>query len=325
VTVQTVRPQAEGSASVGAPLGGDPRGPRRSRMASRMRRSEVRTGLLMVSPALLGAIVFVAYPLITLLWYSLQEWKPLAGGPVFTGLDNYERLLSDPSVRDSLGATAIFSTGLVVFNIGLALFLAVLLNQKIRGMTAFRTIFFSPVVVSLVAWTLVWTFLLQNNGGINGFLAAVGIDGPNWLREPGWAMASVIVVQVFKGVGLNMVLLLAALQEVPEELVEASKIDGATRARTFRSITLPLISPTLLLVSIVTIIGSLQVFAQIRIMTEGGPSNSTNVLAMYLYQTAFEVKEFGYGSAVGVLLFVLVLGLTLLQWGARKKWVHDEN
>jgi len=294
-------------------------------MAGSTRRSDIRTGLFMVSPALLGAVVFVVYPLVMLFWYSLQEWRPLAGGPVFSGLDNYERLISDPSVRESLVATGIFSVGLVVLNISVALGLAVLLNQKLRGMTAFRTIFFSPVVVSLVAWTLVWTFLLQNNGGINGFLSTVGIEGPNWSREPGWAMASVIVVQVFKGVGLNMVLLLAALQEVPEELIEAARIDGAGKFRIFRSMTLPLISPTLLLVSIVTIIGSLQVFAQIRIMTGGGPSNSTNVLAMYLYQTAFEVKEFGYGSAVGVLLFVIVLGLTLLQWAARKKWVHDEN
>ena len=279
----------------------------------------------MVSPAILGAIVFVIYPLVMLVWYSLQEWRPLAGGPVFTGLDNYVRLVNDPSLRESLTATAIFSVGLVTLNIALALVLAVLLNQKMRGTTVFRTIFFSPVVVSLVAWTLVWTFLLQNNGGINGFLSVIGIDGVNWLREPGWAMASVIVVQVFKGVGLNMILLLAALQEVPEELVEAGRLDGAGRIRIFRSITLPLISPTLLLVSIVTIIGSLQVFAQIRVMTDGGPANSTNVLANYLYQTAFEVKEFGYGSAVGVVLFALVLLLTLVQWTARKKWVHDEH
>lgn len=279
----------------------------------------------MVSPAILGAIVFVIYPLVMLVWYSLQEWRPLAGGPVFTGLDNYVRLVNDPSLRESLTATAIFSVGLVTLNIALALVLAVLLNQKMRGTTVFRTIFFSPVVVSLVAWTLVWTFLLQNNGGLNGFLSVIGIDGVNWLREPGWAMASVIVVQVFKGVGLNMILLLAALQEVPEELVEAGRLDGAGRIRIFRSITLPLISPTLLLVSIVTIIGSLQVFAQIRVMTDGGPANSTNVLANYLYQTAFEVKEFGYGSAVGVVLFALVLLLTLVQWTARKKWVHDEH
>ena len=300
------------------------RGPhKRSRSASRA--NDVRTGLLMVSPAIIGALVFVVYPLIMLLWYSLQEWRPLAGGPVFTGLDNYARLIEDPSLRESLLATGIFSAGLVTLNIALALTLAVLLNQKLRGTTVFRTIFFSPVVVSLVAWTLTWTFLLQNNGGINGFLSVIGLEGVNWLREPGWAMASVIVVQVFKGVGLNMVLLLAALQEVPEELVEAAHLDGAGRPRIFRSITLPLISPTLLLVSIVTIIGSLQVFAQIRVMTDGGPANSTNVLANYLYQTAFEVKEFGYGSAVGVVLFVLVLLLTLVQWSARKKWVHDEN
>jgi multiple sugar transport system permease protein len=292
---------------------------------SRQRRDDLLTGYGMIAPAILGAAVFVVYPLLALLWYSLQEWRPLAGGPVFTGLDNYVRLLSDSTLRDSLVASGIFSLGLVALNLSLALVLAVLLNQKLRGTTVFRTIFFSPVVVSLVAWTLVWTFLLQNNGGINALFTLVGVEGPNWLKDPAWAMLSVIVVQVFKGVGLNMILLLAALQEVPEELVEAARIDGAGRFRVFRSITLPLISPTVLLVSIVTLIGSLQVFAQIRIMTGGGPANSTNVLANYLYQVAFEVKEFGYGSTVGVVMFVLVLGLTLVQWLARTKWVHNEN
>ena len=279
----------------------------------------------MIAPAILGAAVFVVYPLVALTWYSFQDWRPLSGGPEFSGLENYERLLSDTTLRESLIASGIFSVGLVVFNIALALLLATLLNQKLRGTTVFRTIFFSPVVVSLVAWTLVWTFLLQNNGGINALFQMVGLEGPNWLHDTGWAMLSVIVVQVFKGVGLNMILLLAALQDVPEELVEAARIDGASRPRIFRSITLPLISPTLLLVSIVTLIGSLQVFAQIRIMTGGGPSNSTNVLANYLYQVAFEVKEFSYGSAVGIVMFVVVLGLTLVQWLLRSKWVHNEN
>ncbi|MDJ0333887.1 sugar ABC transporter permease [Salinibacterium sp. G-O1] len=279
----------------------------------------------MIAPSILGAAVFVVYPLVALFWYSVQDWRPLAGGPEFSGLDNYIRLLSDTTLRDSLIASGIFSVGLVALNMSIALVLAVLLNQKLAGTTVFRTIFFSPVVVSLVAWTLVWTFLLQNNGGINALFSLVGLEGPNWLKDTGWAMLSVIVVQVFKGVGLNMILLLAALQDVPEELVEASRIDGASRFRVFRSITMPLISPTLLLVSIVTVIGSLQVFAQIRIMTGGGPSNSTNVLANYLYQVAFEVKEFGYGSTVGVVMFVVVLGLTLVQWLARTKWVHNEN
>lgn len=295
------------------------------RRMSRQRRSEIVTGYAMASPALLGSALFVLLPLVALVWYSLNEWKVLTGDMSFVGWANYERLFTDPALLNSLQVTGVFSVGLVVLNISLALVLAVMLNQRFRGTAFFRTVFFSPVVVSLVAWTIVWGFLFQKDGGINGYLELVGIDGPNWLREGPTAMLAVIVVQVFKGVGLNMVLLLAALQGVPEEMREAAALDGAGRARVFRSIVLPLISPTLMLVSIVTVVGSLQVFAQIAVLTSGGPGDSTTVLVYYLYQQAFELKDFGYGSAIAMLLFVIVLVLTLLQWAGRKKWVHYES
>jgi multiple sugar transport system permease protein len=224
-----------------------------------------------------------------------------------------------------LTATGIFSVGLVVFNLSLALLLAVLLNRRWKGVTAFRTIFFSPVVVSLVAWTIVWGFLLQDNGGINGLLALVGIDGPNWLREGPTALLSVIVVQVFKNVGLNMVLFLAALQGVPRELQEAAKVDGANERQIFGRIVVPLISPTILLTLIITIVGSLQVYAQIAVLTQGGPGISTTVLVYYLVQQAFDFHHFGYGSTLAILLFLIVLVLTIAQWQLRKRWVFYEN
>ena len=167
--------------------------------------------------------------------------------------------------------------------------------------------------------------MLQDNGGVNGLLAAAGVDGPNWLRSDGTAMVSVIVVQVFKNVGLNMVLFLAALQGVPQELYEAARVDGASRWRTFWRITMPLISPTILLTSIITVVGSLQVFAQIAILTQGGPGTSTTVLVYYLYQQAFQFHAFGYGSTLSVLLFAIVLVLTVVQWQLRRRWVHHEN
>ncbi|MCS6758455.1 MAG: sugar ABC transporter permease [Candidatus Devosia euplotis] len=151
----------------------------------------------------------------------------------------------------------------------------------------FRTLFFSPVVVSLVAWTIVWSFLLRNNGGINGFLQMLGITDPNWLRNPTTAMISVIVVHAFKNVGLNMILFLAALQGVPKELYEAAHVDDASPFKQFRRITVPMISPTIMLASIITIVGSLQVFAQITVLTQGGPGISTTVPVYYLYQQAF--------------------------------------
>ncbi|MFE3451859.1 carbohydrate ABC transporter permease [Nonomuraea sp. NPDC059194] len=288
------------------------------------RRRDHLLGYLFIGPQLVGSVLFVFLPLALIFSYSLNEWNVLADTFTFVGADNYQRMLSDPNVPSVLTATGLFSVGLVVFNLSLALLLAVLLNQRLPGTTVFRTLFFSPVVVSLVAWTIVWGFLLQNNGGINAILQVVGIEGPNWLRTGSWAMVSVIVVQVFKNVGLNMVLFLAALQGVPKELFEAARLDGASAWTRFRRITLPMISPTVLLTSIITVAGSLQVFAQIAVLTQGGPGTSTTVLVYYLYQQAFQFHHFGYGATLSVLLFVIVLALTLLQWRMRRRWVFHE-
>jgi multiple sugar transport system permease protein len=289
------------------------------------RRREQLAGYLFITPQLIGSIMFVFVPLGLVVWYSLHEWNVLAGTFEFAGTANYEQLANDPKLPGVLAATGLFSIGLVVLNLSLALVLAVLLNQRLRGTIFFRTVFFSPVVVSLVAWTIVWGFLLQDNGGINGLLETAGVDGPNWLRGEGTAMISVVVVQVVKNVGLNMILFLAALQGVPSNLYEASKVDGATRWRQFRSITVPMISPTILLTSIITVVGSLQVFAQIAVLTQGGPGSSTTVLVYYLYQQAFQFHHFGYGATLSVLLFLIVLVLTIVQWQMRKKWVFHES
>ncbi|MBP2551819.1 multiple sugar transport system permease protein [Neorhizobium galegae] len=288
-------------------------------------RRDSLAGFLFIAPQLIGIITFVLVPLGLVFWYSLHEWNVLANTFTFTGSQNYRMVLEDTNLLEVLGATTIFSVGLVVLNLSLALLLAVLLNQKLAGIAVFRALFFSPVVVSLVAWTIVWGFLLQKNGGINGMLLMVGIEGPNWLREDVTAMISVIVVQVFKNVGLNMILFLAALQGVPKELYEAARIDGAPAFKQFRRITLPLISPTILLTSIITIVGSLQVFAQIAVLTQGGPGLSTTVLVYYLYQQAFQFDYFGYGSTLSILLFVIVAVLTFAQWQMRKRIVFYEN
>jgi multiple sugar transport system permease protein len=287
-------------------------------------RRDVLAGWLFAAPQLLGFLLFVLAPLVVVIWYSFRSTNLLAGTSEFAGLRNYEQLVEDPVTSDVARATVLFCIGLVVLNLGLALLLAVLLNQKLRGTTVFRTIFFSPVVVSLVAWTIVWNFLLQDNGGVNAMLQLVGIDGPNWLRGETSAMISVVVVQVIKNVGLNMVLFLAALQGVPQSLLEAAELDGAGPWRRFRTIVLPMISPTTLLTAIITVSGALQVFAQIQILTGGGPSNATNVLVFYFYQQAFGNHDFGYGSALAVVLFVIILLLTLLQWRMRRRWVFYE-
>ncbi|MCE0540676.1 sugar ABC transporter permease [Kineosporia rhizophila] len=288
-------------------------------------RRENLAGWLFIAPQVAGTVVFVLVPLVLVGWYSLHEWNVLAGEFTWTGSENYRQLADDPNLPKVLVATAVFSAGLLVLNLSLALLLAVLLNQRLRGTVVFRTLFFSPVVVSMIAWTIVWGFLLQDNGGINGLLDGVGVDGPNWLRGDATAMASVVVVQVIKNVGLNMVLFLAALQGVPGDLYEAARVDGASRWRSFRSITVPMISPTILLTSIITVVGSLQVFAQIAVLTQGGPGSSTTVLVYYLYQQAFQFHHLGYGATLSLLLFVIVLALTIVQWQMRRKWVFHES
>ncbi len=296
-----------------------------ARRRSATHRSDVRAGYLFIAPQAIGILLFVLVPLGLVFYYSFHEWNVLAGDFTFVGLENFDKLANDPQLGTVLRNTAVFSIGLVVFNLTLALALALALNRRIRGMTFFRTLFFSPVVISLVAWTIVWGFLLQDNGGINAALASFGIEGPNWLREGWGAMASVIVVQVFKNVGLNMVLFLAALQGVPTEVLEASRMDGANSRTTLFRIVLPLISPTILLTSIITVVGSLQVYAQIAVLTQGGPGISTTVLVYYLVQQSFSFHQFGYGSTLAIVLFLIVLVLTVIQWQMRKRWVFYEN
>lgn len=292
--------------------------------ARRLARVDAGVGLAFAAPIVLGVLVFGLIPFGYVVWYALHDWNPLLGEFNWAGLDNFEKLVSDPVVGGSLMTTMMFMGFLVVMNMSLALLLAVLMNQKLRGITTFRAFFFSPVVVSAVAWVVVWNFLVADNGGINGVLAVFGIDGPNWLRDPSTALITVVVIQVFKGVGMNMILLLAALQNVPGELLESARIDGANRWRSFWAVTIPLITPQILLVSMITIISAMDVFVPIQVLTGGGPGRSTTVISYLLYQTAFSKNDFGYASAIGVLLFLITLGLVALQWGTRKRWVQDE-
>ncbi|MEV7284743.1 sugar ABC transporter permease [Streptomyces sp. NPDC093252] len=289
------------------------------------RRRDTLTGYLFILPQLAGVAVFVLLPVGMAIWYSLNQRNVFTGEQTFVGARHYAALADDPQLPEVLLATLLFSGGVVILNITLGLLIAVLLNRRFRGVTFFRTLFFSPVVVSVVAWTLVWGFLLQDNGGINGLLATVGIDGPNWLQRGDTAMVSVILTQVVRSVGVNVVLFLAALQGVPRELYEAARIDGAGSRAVFTRITLPLISPTILLTVIVTIVGALQSFAQIAVLTGGGPELSTTVLVYYVFQQAFEFNDIGYGSTLALMLLSFVMLLTLLQWQLRRKWVFYED
>ena len=282
-------------------------------------------GYAFIAPQMIGFIIFIILPLITIFFFSTEQRNLLTGIVTPVGLDNFRTIFeSDLLFRKVLINTLTFTAGLVPLNIGLALFLATLLNQKLRGITIFRVLFFSPVVTSAVAWAIVWRFMLQGDqGSVNQLLKLVGIDGPNWLRQPQWAMASVIVTLVIKNVGLNTIILLAALTNLPSEYREAATVDGATGWQVFRRITLPLLSPTLLFVTVITVIGSLKVFDHIMLMTAGGPANSTMVLVYYIYYQAFQFFETGYASALAVILFALALVLTIFQWLVRGR-AYDE-
>lgn len=278
-------------------------------------------GYLFITPQVLGFAVFVAFPLVSLVIFSLQDYSLLSGTRTFVGLSNYAQAFGkDLLFMKTFRNTLVFTAGLVPVNVLLALLLAVMLDQKFHGNVIFRTIFFIPVVTSAVAWSLVWRSVLQGeNGALNQMLAMIGIEGPNWLREESWAMISVIIVRVFQNVGMNMILFLTALANIPVEYREAASIDGANRGQSFFKITIPLLAPTMLMVLMITVIGSLRVFDHILLLTAGGPNHSTMVLVYYVYYTAFRSFQPGYASVGALALFVTSLVLTLIQWSARKR------
>lgn len=286
-----------------------------------LKRRDALVGWLFVSPTLLGFLIFFLGPLIAIFIYAMSDWNFLSGEATFVGLSNFEdALLQNPDFWYVLRNSAVFALGLVPLNVALALFLAVALSRPFRGVIIFRTIFFAPVITSAIAWAIVWKFMLQGEGGpINQMLALVGITGPNWLREPNWAMAAVIVTRVIKMVGLNMILYIAALQAIPRDYDEAAGLEGASRWQIFRLITWPLLGPTTLVIVILTTIGSFKVFDHIYQMTGGGPENGTLVLAFYIYQQGFQFFDIGYASALAIIMFVIVTILTLIQVSLRRK------
>ena len=291
-----------------------------------LKRQDALFGYLFVAPQAIGYFLVVLGPLIAVFFFSTQDRNLLSGNVTNVGLANYERMLeNDPFFETVLRNSLVFAAGLVPLNVIMALSLAIMLTQKLRGVIFFRTLFFAPVVTSAVAWAVVWRFLLQENAGVNDALRLFGIDGPNWLREPNWAMASVIVTRVLKGVGLNMIIFMAALQNIPQDYDDAAKVDGANLWQRVRHITVPLLSPTIMLVVLLTVIGSLKAFDHILLMTKGGPGNATNVLVYYIYFQAFRIFQTGYASALAVVLFALTLVFTIIQWVIRRRFVYNEN
>lgn len=291
-----------------------------------MKSKEMWMGYLFILPIVAGYIIFLFGPIVYAFVMSFTNWS-LFGNTAYIGLDNYiYAMRDDPVFWDTVVNTVYFSAGLVPLNIVLSLLLAMLLKRKIWGIGLFRTAIFTPVVVSLVVWGIVWKFIFSTDGGlVNLLIRTFGGTEISWLFSETWTMPTVIVVSTLKGVGMNMVIFLAALHDVPKDYYEASKIDGASRWETFKSITLPMITPAIFMVTIITVIGSLKVFGQIYVMTGGGPGTSTYVMVFYIFKQAFRSYEFGYASALAFILFSIILVLTLIQWKLRKRWVHYEQ
>jgi multiple sugar transport system permease protein len=288
-----------------------------------LRHQEALLGVAFVAPQVIGFVAFVAGPIVAILYFSLFRWNIIQGALTFVGSANYERLLSSEEVADIARTTVLFGLGFVPATVvgGLAIALAV--NTRTRWFLFLRASYFVPVVISLAAWTLVWRMLLAPDGPVNGFLQVLGQSPVPWLRDGNIALAALVIVQFLKSVGYSMVLFLAALQTVPRDLLDAVRVDGASRWQGFRAITLPLIAPFTLMVTILLTIASFKTFALIQLMTRGGPGHATTVLSYYIYQQGLQLFEMGYASAVAVVLFVAVLTLTVLQLLLRRWWVFE--
>ena len=286
-----------------------------------MRRNMV--GYSFIAPNFIGFAVFTMMPMLFSFGLSFCEWD--SSHPIqFVGLQNFIGLLSDDTFWISLKNTIYFTVGTVPLTIVLSLGMSLLINQKIKGQVLFRSIFFFPYVASLVAICVVWNLLFNPDlGPVISLLAALGVkELPRWTASVKWALPTVIGLTVWKGAGYYMIVYLAALQGISREIYEAAKVDGADAIRSFFSITLPLLTPTTFFVSTMLIISSFKVFDTIYIMTGGGPGRATNVLVYYIYNTAFVKFKFGYASAISMVLFVLVLGITLVQFRGERKWAQ---
>ncbi len=292
----------------------------------RVRWQEAMWGYLFVAPSLILVLVFTLAPVLTGLGVSFTNWSILAK-PKFIGLDNYIRMFTTPLVWKVMLNTLYYTGVSVPLNLVLSLGFAVALNQKVKGLAFFRTAYFLPVISATVAISVIWMWLLDSNSGlINTLLVNLGLQSVNWLSDPRTAMLSIILVSVWRGIGWNMMIFLAALQDVPPDLFDAARIDGANSWKIFRYVTLPLITPAIFFTTMMGIIGSFQGFDLVYNMTpEGGPDHSTTVMGFYIWQNAFKYSRMGYGAALAYVLFLLIMAITLLQWRSRRKWVFGEE
>ncbi|MCY4073592.1 MAG: sugar ABC transporter permease [Chloroflexi bacterium] len=290
------------------------------------KRREAFVGYLFILPTYIGFTIFILYPLVESMRISFQEFSLLRGS-TYIGLDNYAQMFADPRLRISYINTIIFTLFAVFFNAGIGLLLAVMLNRRLPILmrNLYRSIFFFPVLIAHTYIAVIWRFLYQQDTGvINYYLGVLGIDPVPWLSNAHWAMAAIIILDVWKNTGFAMLVFLAGLQSIPNEYYEAAQLDGANERQLFFRITIPLLSPTIFFILVIFMIGALQVFDTIIVLTAGGPGDATRSVVLYIYEIAFRTFNMGYAAAVSMTLFAIILVLTALQFWISRRWVHYE-
>lgn len=277
---------------------------------------------IFLAPSLVPLLAFLVGPMVASLGLSLVKWD-LLRPPTFVGFDNYAKLLGDSDFHAALLHTFTFVVGYLPLVLVGGLAIALALNQRLRGLAVFRTLYFLPMVTSWVVVSLVWRWLLHPDSGIvNYLLSLLGVQGPGWWSDPVWAMPSVILASAWRDLGFVMVILLAGLQSIPEEYYEAASVDGAGRWTRFRRITLPLLSPSIFFVLVMSLINNLQVFDQVWVMTAGGPAGSTSVVMERIVRNAFTYRQMGYAAAMSWLFFAFILAITVIQFRLQRRWVN---
>ena len=288
------------------------------------RNEEALSAWLFLAPGLLGWAIFIGLPTVAAFVLAFYEYN-LLSPPRLVGLRNFARLPGDEVFLAAFINTIYFTFATVFFSVVIGLALAVLVDRALRGFIFLRSLLLLPYVMVMAAVAAVFRFIYMPDVGLmNATLALVGIDGPSWLTSQTWAMPALIILSVWKAFGYNMFLFIAGLQTIPQHLYEAAEIDGANAWHKFRFVTLPMLSPIMFFVVVISIIGSFQVFDQAYLMTGGGPGTSTTTLVMYVYQMGFQSFQMGYASAVAFVLFLLIMLFSLLQFVLQRRWVHYE-
>ncbi|MBB6637733.1 carbohydrate ABC transporter permease [Cohnella thailandensis] len=287
-----------------------------------MRRQRL-LGYVFIGPSMLGILLFFLIPAAYSFYLMFTNYKFMSPNVDFVGFDNINRLLHDDLFYKSLKNTIVFLLAVPV-SVALGFLVAVVLNERIYLKKLLRGLYFMPYITSGVAVAFVWMLLFQpKQGPINGLLRSIGIDNPpGWLSTTTSSMYAIDIIWVWFMLGYNMIIYLAALQEVSPELMEAAKIDGARRSQILRKIIWPLVSPTTFLLLVTGLIMSIKTFGIIQAITQGGPGNSTTILSLYVYQNAFRYYDMGYASTISWALFAIILIITAVQWIGQKKWVH---